>query len=79
MPKRTMKRSVRNRGVRILYRVRYTETVCWEIVLEAEGDEHARDIVDARDVDVLAHRFPRWKHGDHQLERIELISERLIH
>jgi glycine/D-amino acid oxidase-like deaminating enzyme len=62
MPKRAMKRSVRKRGVRILYRVRvrYTETVCWEIVLEAEGDEHARDIVDAGGVDARAHRFPRW-------------------
>jgi hypothetical protein len=79
MPKRAMKSSVRKRGVRVLYRVRYTETVCWEIVLEAEGDEHARDIVDAGGVDALAHRFPRWSHGDHQIESIELISERLIH
>jgi hypothetical protein len=77
MPKRAMskKRSVRKRGVRALYRVRYTETVCWEVVLEAEGEDDARDIVDAGDVDALAHRSPRWKHGDHQIESIELISD----
>jgi hypothetical protein len=44
--------------VRALYRIRCTETVSWEAVLEAEGDEHARDIVDAGGVDALAHRSP---------------------
>jgi hypothetical protein len=68
------KKPTRNRAL-ASYRVRYTETICWEVVVEAEGEEHAREIVGAGNDEDLAHRLPRWKHGHHDIESVELIDE----
>lgn len=57
------------------YRIRYTETVCWEAIVAADDEAQAQAMVEADDGDALAHRFPRWGHGDLQIESIELISE----
>jgi hypothetical protein len=69
------KKSVRKREALARYRVRYTETVCWEVIVQANDEGHAKDIVDAGGDEALAHRSPRWKHAEHQIEMIELIDE----
>jgi hypothetical protein len=71
----TMSKKRRARQPAGQYRVRYTETVCWEVIVEADDETHAKEIVEAAGDDALAHRFPRWKHGDHQIESVELMDE----
>jgi hypothetical protein len=70
----TMGKKKLTRKATARYRIRYTETVCWEVIVEADDEAHAKEIVEAAGDDTLAHRFPRWKHGDHQIESVELID-----